>query len=245
MSERSVIVTGAAGGIGLATALRLHRDGYRVWGVDVKESAALAEVGIEQVTADLGVASEPGRVVAECVGDAALSSLVNAAGIASFERDVSALDTDEELWSRIQAVNLDGTRRMVAAAVPRMRGVEGAAIVNVASIAGVRTMDSPMDAYQVSKAGVVSLTRSLAIQLGPEGIRCNTVCPGAILTPMIEHLYVEEPARRTRMEQKTPLRRMGTPEDIASAIAWLLSAEASFVTATDLVVDGGWIAQIV
>jgi NAD(P)-dependent dehydrogenase (short-subunit alcohol dehydrogenase family) len=105
-------------------------------------------------------------------------------------------------------------------------------------------MDSPLDAYQVSKAAVVSLTRSLALQLGPEGIRANTVCPGAILTPMIAPLYVENPARRTDMEERTPIRRLGLPEDIANAIAFLLSEQASFITATDLVVDGGWTAQI-
>ncbi len=104
-------------------------------------------------------------------------------------------------------------------------------------------MDSPLDAYQVSKAALVSLTRSLALQLAPEGIRANTVCPGAILTPMIEPLYRESPARRTNMEERTPLGRLGFPTDIANAIRFLLSEEASFITATDLVVDGGWIAQ--
>jgi NAD(P)-dependent dehydrogenase (short-subunit alcohol dehydrogenase family) len=105
-------------------------------------------------------------------------------------------------------------------------------------------MDAPLDAYQVSKAAVVSLSRSLALQLGPEGIRVNTVCPGAILTPMIEPLYTHDPARRTNMEQRTPLRRLGMPEDIANAVSFLLSEQASFITATDLVVDGGWTAQI-
>jgi NAD(P)-dependent dehydrogenase (short-subunit alcohol dehydrogenase family) len=105
-------------------------------------------------------------------------------------------------------------------------------------------MDSPLDAYQVSKAAVVSLSHSLALQLGPEGIRCNTVCPGAILTPMIEYLYERSPERRDDMEARTPMRRLGLPEDIAGAVAFLLSEDASFITAIDLVVDGGWTAQI-
>ncbi|MGH3277076.1 MAG: SDR family NAD(P)-dependent oxidoreductase, partial [Streptosporangiaceae bacterium] len=98
-------------------------------------------------------------------------------------------------------------------------------------------------AYQVSKAAVVSLTRSLAEQLGPEGIRANTVCPGAILTPMTERLYTESPDRRASMEARTPLRRLGTPEDVASAVTFLLSSGASFITGIDLVVDGGWTIQ--
>ncbi|MFC6236400.1 SDR family NAD(P)-dependent oxidoreductase [Longivirga aurantiaca] len=242
----TAVVTGAGGGIGLVTALRLDRDGYRVWAVDVKDAAPeLAGTGIVAVRADLTDPAAPAALLAEHLGDDGLDALVNAAGVAFFDRDVSALDVDEELWSRTFAVNLDGMRRMSAAAVPYMRRTAGAAMVHVASIAGLRGMDSPMDAYQVSKAGVVSLSRSIAVQLGPEGIRSNTVCPGAVLTPMIAHLYDEAPERRTRMEGKTPLRRLGRPEDIAAAVRWLLSSEASFVTGTDLVVDGGWIAQIV
>jgi NAD(P)-dependent dehydrogenase (short-subunit alcohol dehydrogenase family) len=180
----------------------------------------------------------------QALGGSSLDYLVNAAGLALFDRDGSVLDTDEAVWDATFGVNLHALRHLTVAAVPLLRAGRGKSIVNVASTAGVRGMDSPLDAYQVSKAAVVSLTRSLALQLGPEGIRANTVCPGAILTPMVEPLYVESPARRTDMEQRTPMRRLGLPEDIASAIAFLLSEQASFITATDLVVDGGWTAQI-
>jgi NAD(P)-dependent dehydrogenase (short-subunit alcohol dehydrogenase family) len=161
-----------------------------------------------------------------------------------FDRDGSVLDIDEAVWETTLGVNLHALRRLLAAAMPDLRRGVGKSIVNVASTAAIRGMDSPLDAYQVSKAAVVSLTQSLALQLGPQGIRVNTVCPGAVLTPMIEPLYETNPARRTNMEQRTPLRRLGRPEDIANAIAFLLSEQASFITATDLVVDGGWTAQI-
>lgn len=239
------LVTGAGGGIGLACALRLAHDGYQVISLDLKEAPAeLLDAGVRHVMGDLSQPELPQHLLARELRDGPLQALVNAAGVAYFGRDVSALEPDEELWQRTMSINLDGMRRMTAAAVPYLRRSTGAVMVHVASIAGLRGMDSPMDAYQVSKAAVVSLSRSLAIQLGPEGIRSNTVCPGAVLTPMTTPLYQEEPARRTRMEQKTPLRRLGMPDDIAAAVSWLVSAEASFVTGTDLVVDGGWSAQL-
>ncbi|MCV7230165.1 SDR family NAD(P)-dependent oxidoreductase [Mycolicibacterium komossense] len=239
---RSALVTGAGGGIGLATATRLASDGIHVTATDVKPRPADLPRDVDYVTFDM-IAGSPAELLGALPGPT-LDYLVNAAGLALFDRDGSVLDTEEAVWDATLGVNLHGLRHLTAAAVPMLRAGQGRSVVNVASTAGVRGMDSPLDAYQVSKAAVVSLSRSLALQLGPEGIRVNTVCPGAILTPMIEPLYADNPGRRTDMEQRTPLRRLGTPADIANAIAFLLSDQASFITATDLIVDGGWIAQI-
>jgi NAD(P)-dependent dehydrogenase (short-subunit alcohol dehydrogenase family) len=101
-----------------------------------------------------------------------------------------------------------------------------------------------MDAYQVSKAGLISLSRALAVQLAGENIRSNTICPGAIETPMLAGIYEEDPGRRERMAAKTPIRRLGRPEEIAATCLHLLSDEAGFVTGTDAVVDGGWLAVL-
>jgi NAD(P)-dependent dehydrogenase (short-subunit alcohol dehydrogenase family) len=238
----NALVTGAGGGIGLATAARLATDGVAVVATDVKARPAELPANVNYLAFDL-LTGDPTELL-DALEAPTLDYLVNAAGLALFDRDGSVLDTDEAVWDATLGVNLHGLRHLTVAAVPLLRRGAGKSIVNVASTAGVRGMDSPLDAYQVSKAAVVSLTRSLALQLGPDGIRVNTVCPGAILTPMIEPLYEQNPDRRTDMEQRTPLRRLGTPDDIANAIAFLLSEQASFITATDLVVDGGWIAQI-
>lgn len=240
---RTALVTGAGGGIGAATVARLAADGVHVIATDIAERIPAVAADVDYVSFDL-LTGDP-QTLLSLIPGGALDYLVNAAGVALFDRDGSTLDVSESVWELTLGVNLHGMRRLTVAAVPYLRAGQGKSIVNVASIAGLRNMDSPLDAYQVSKAAVVSLTRSLALQLAPEGIRANTVCPGAILTPMIEPLYLENPARRTNMEERTPLGRMGFPVDIANAIRFLLSDEASFITATDLVVDGGWIAQTV
>jgi NAD(P)-dependent dehydrogenase (short-subunit alcohol dehydrogenase family) len=239
----AALVTGAGGGMGRAIAERLSARGSRVLAADLKPRPDDLDPAISYVAGDL---TEPGVIdglLASPVLNGSLDYLVNAAGVALWGRDGSALDMTEDAWRAVLAVNFDVTRQLTVKSVPLLRHGAGRSVVNIASIGGLRNMDSPFDAYQVSKAAVVSFTRSLAEQLGPVGIRCNTVCPGAILTPMIEHLYIESPERRTRMEARTPLRRLGTPHDIACAVTFLLSADASFITGIDLVVDGGWTIQ--
>jgi len=220
--------------------------GVRVVAVDVKEpvSDLLDSGDIKFLKEDLTDPAAIAKIIGAIPGDGSLDYLVNAAGVAWFERDGSAVDIGEDIWKSVMSINFDAMRRLSVAAVEPMRRGNGRSMVHIASIAGLRSMDSPLDAYQVSKAAVVSLSRALCLDLANDRIRSNTVCPGAILSPMIEDLYIEDPSRKTRMEDKTPLGRLGTPEDIAQAVTFLLSSRASFITGIDLVVDGGWIAQI-
>ncbi len=240
------LVTGAGGGIGEAVTLLLAGAGVSVVAVDLKgpSEAVAGHEGITYIREDLTDPDAIARILAALPGSGELDFLVNAAGVAWFERDGSTLDIPEQVWESVLSINFHAMRRLSAACVPHLRRGSGRAMVHVASIAGLRSMDSPLDAYQVSKAAVISLSRALALDVAADRIRSNTVCPGAVLSPMIEHLYVEDPARKVRMEEKTPLGRLGTPEDMAQAIVFLLSSKASFITGTDLVVDGGWIAQI-
>jgi NAD(P)-dependent dehydrogenase (short-subunit alcohol dehydrogenase family) len=243
---QTAVVTGAGGGIGEATARLLASAGVRVVAVDVKEpvSDLLDSGDIKFLKEDLTDPAAIAKIIGAIPSDGSLDYLVNAAGVAWFERDGSAVDIGEDIWKSVMSINFDAMRRLSVAAVEPMRRGNGRSMVHIASIAGLRSMDSPLDAYQVSKAAVVSLSRALCLDLANDRIRSNTVCPGAILSPMIEDLYIEDPSRKTRMEDKTPLGRLGTPEDIAQAVTFLLSSRASFITGIDLVVDGGWIAQI-
>ena len=172
-----------------------------------------------------------------------LDYVVNAAGVGWFDRDGSLVDIEPGVWGRVLDVNLTAAMHVSRCSIPLMRGA-GGALVHVASVAGLRNSDGPMDAYPVAKAGLISMSRAIALTYGPDSVRSNTVCPGAILTPMIEPLYAADPARRRRMEQRTPLRRLGTPGDVSAACLFLLSDAASFVTGIDLVVDGGWMLAL-
>jgi NAD(P)-dependent dehydrogenase (short-subunit alcohol dehydrogenase family) len=243
--DRVAFVTGAGGGMGYRIAADLARAGARVFAVDVKEPPAPDPVGANRsghywqfdITDEGRVAGALGEVFAAC---GRLDYVVNAAGVGWFDRDGSVADIDRDVWQRVLDVNLTAAMLVCRHAVPLVRRTGGGALVHVASVAGLRTADGPMDAYQVSKAGLISLSRALALQYGPAGIRSNTICPGAILTPMIQPLYDEDPARAERMASRTPLRRLGTVADVSSACQFLLSDEASFITGADLVVDGGW-----
>jgi NAD(P)-dependent dehydrogenase (short-subunit alcohol dehydrogenase family) len=241
-ANRSAIVTGAGGGIGLEIARRLSEEGAALVAVDLKERPGDLPSRCVFLQGDVTDRGLPAQVVERSLAvHGGLDYLVNAAGVAWFGRDCSVLNMDDDLWSRVLEINLTAAMRFARASAPALRERRGA-MVHIASIAGLRGMDDPMDAYQVSKAGLISLSRGLAIALAGEGVRSNTVCPGAVDTPLVADIYAEDPRRRDRMAARTPLGRLGTAADVAEACLYLLSDAAGFVTGTDLVIDGGWLS---
>jgi NAD(P)-dependent dehydrogenase (short-subunit alcohol dehydrogenase family) len=255
-SGLTAIITGAGGGMGLAIAADLADRGAHVVGVDLKEAPDRFPANGLYVRGDVSDPElAPAAVATALTGseDGNIDLLVNAAGVAWLDdpglpvppfRDGSIVDSDPEGWKRVLDINLTGPMLFARAVLPIMREHRSGSMVHIASIAGLRLADGALDAYQVSKAGLISLSRAIAAQYGPEGIRSNTVCPGAIATPMIAGIYENDPAREVLMAQRVPLRRVGTPEDVCSAVAYLLSGASSFVTGTDLVVDGGWLTNM-
>lgn len=241
---RTAVITGAAGGTGCAIALGLAAEGGRIVAVDLEEPSEGLPDGCVFVRGDVTDPELPAVTVERALAAyGGIDYLVNAAGVAWFGRDCSALDMRDELWERVLAINLTAPMRFARACGPALRERRGA-MVHIASVAGLRGMDEPMDAYQVSKAGLVSLSRGLAMALAADGVRSNTICPGAIDTPMLAPIYADDPRRRERMATRTPVRRLGTPGDVVEACLYLLSDAASFVTGIDLVVDGGWLAML-
>lgn len=247
---RNAIVTGAGGGIGLACAVMLAQNGVHVTAADLKVMPdALGEFA-DRVAYVCGDITDD-AVIRECAdrSEAAggVDYLVTSAGVFSPD-DGSMLGLDDEVVNRVMQVNVFSAIGLVRETLPRLKQSPAPAMVHVASMVGLRNMENifdggPSDAYQLSKAAMVSASRSLAMQLARDGIRCNTVCPGSVVSPMTAEIY-SDPERVAAMEARSPLGRIGQPEDIAGACMFLLSDQASFVTGIDLVVDGGQMAKL-
>ena len=242
--RRCALATGASRGIGRAVAAALAREGWPVC-VNYLERREAAESLVAELraqgraamafqadVADREAVEAMVRAAAEALGPVEL--LVNNAGIS---RQGLFQDLGDEDWDRLLAVNLTGPRNAIQAVLPHMLGEKRGCVVNISSMWGLRGASCEA-AYAATKAGLIGLTRSLALELAPSGIRVNCVAPGCVETDMVRVLGEET---RAMLVEETPLGRLGRPEDIAEAVAFLASEKAAFITGQVLTADGGFI----
>ncbi|CAI8031182.1 Cyclopentanol dehydrogenase [Geodia barretti] len=254
LESKVALISGGARGQGAAEARLFAREGAAVVIGDIRDEdglkleAEIRELGGQATCVHLDVTEQDQwqSAVSQAVDQyGKLDILVNNAGITGMEggglTSTKIDGTDAELWDRIMAVNSKGVFLGTRTAIPAMRAAGGGSIINISSIAGIVAI-APAAAYAASKGSVRLLTKSTAVQYGREGIRCNSVHPGFIETAMTE-LRLSVPGAREQAIAETPIRRIGTVDDIANGVLFLASDESSFMTGSELVLDGGWTAQ--
>jgi NAD(P)-dependent dehydrogenase (short-subunit alcohol dehydrogenase family) len=248
--DRVAIVTGAGSGIGRACALAFAKEGARVVAADVDTAGNDQTVSMIRQNAgeamavycDVSLSVDVQEMVRQAItAYGRLDFACNNAGVGGMSKPSGEYPEDE--WRRIIDINLTGVWLCMRYQIPEMLKNGGGAIINVASILGhVGFANAP--AYVAAKHGVVGLTKTAAIEYGTQGIRINAVCPAFIYTPLLEHAGITEGSDLyNHIADLHPMKRMGTPEEVADMVTWLCSDHASFVTGVPMLVDGGYVAQ--
>ena len=249
LKNKVVIITGAASGIGAASALAFAREGASVVVADVQISRGeelVSRIHAEDgraifVKCDVSLESDVKNMVNKTIDKFGhLDCAFNNAGVEGESGDTTMCSNEN--WDKVMNINLKGVWLCMKYQIPEMLKKGGGAIVNCSSVAGVVGF-SGIPAYTASKHGVIGLTQAAALEFASKNIRINAICPGVIQTPMIERFTHGEAQATKSLMDGEPVGRMGLPTEIAAAALWLCSETSSFVTGHPLVVDGGWVAR--
>ena len=249
LKGKVAIVTGASGGVGKSIARRLASEGCRVvlMGRNRDRLAkAAAETGDKKntlaIVADITKEAEVLSAIEQTLSSFdRIDILVNNAG--TINDPVNFHESSDDDWDELIDTNLVGMFRMTKAVIPLMIKNKGGSIVNISSVLGLRAIPKvPLSVYGATKAGVIMFSKSIAVEYGHDGIRCNCVCPSTIKSSLIEP-YLQDEGAKKMLESTFPLRRIGNPDDIAGAVNYLCSDDAGWVTGTVLMVDGGVTAK--
>ena len=247
LADKVCVITGGGGGMGRVAALMFAQEGAKVVVAEVSQEAgdgtvqAVTDAGGQASAVETDVSKEDdARAMVQHAIDTygRIDVLYNNAGIMP-AADHSVVDTDVAIWDKVMAVNVRGVFLGCKFAIPRMVEQGSGSIINIASFVALLGCSVPQDAYTSSKGAILSLTRSLAVQFGPNGVRSNAICPGPVETPLLmDWLVKDEEARRIRLA-RNPTGRFGKPEEIVNMALYLASDESRWTNGASLVVDGG------
>jgi NAD(P)-dependent dehydrogenase (short-subunit alcohol dehydrogenase family) len=242
LDNKVTIITGAASGIGLATARRFAREGAKVVVADLAEtegSALADELGGTYVNVNVADETSVQAMYAKVISVyGGIDVLFNNAGISPADDD-SILTTGLDAWRRVQDVNLTSVYLCCKYGIPHLLERGGGSIINTASFVAVLGSATSQISYTASKGGVLALSRELGVQFARQGIRVNALCPGPVNTPLLRELFAKDPERAARRLVHVPMGRFAEPDEIAKAVVFLASDDSSFITASTFLVDGG------
>jgi NAD(P)-dependent dehydrogenase (short-subunit alcohol dehydrogenase family) len=242
LDGKVAVITGAASGIGRASARRFAAEGAHVVVADLDKDGGTAlaeEIGGLFVRADVTDADDVQAMYAAAIDRfGGLDVCFNNAGISPPDDD-SILETGLDAWRRVQEVNLTSVYLCCKYGIPHLLERGGGAVINTASFVAVMGAATSQISYTASKGGVLAMSRELGVQFARQGVRVNALCPGPVNTPLLRELFAEDPERAARRLVHVPMGRFAEPEEIAAAACFLASDDASFITASTFLVDGG------
>jgi len=243
---KSAIVSGASGGMGIECVKKLNEAGLKVLMLDLKDPPVSFLKKNNQTVfkkVDVTNSAKLKKIINKFYTEnKSIDYLVNTTGVLWFNKDVSAIQIDFKVWDRVFEINLKSMAYLSKLIIPKMKKNKFGSLVHISSIDALTGDNKPQDAYGASKAAMVRLSKSLAIQFASYNIRSNIILPGPIETPM-QNRWKNNLKAKKQLSKIIPLQRIGKPQDIANAILFLLSDQGSYVTGTEIIVDGGLTAR--
>jgi 3-oxoacyl-[acyl-carrier protein] reductase len=243
---KSAVVTGACGGMGIECVKMLNKAGLKVLMLDIKKPPVNFLTKYKRAEfkkIDVTNFDELKKIINQFyLKNKSIDYLVNTTGVLWFDKDISSTQINFDVWDRVFEINLKSMAYLSKLIIPKMKKNKFGSMVHVSSIDALSGDDKPQDAYGASKAAMIRLSKSLAIQFASYNIRSNILLPGPIETPMQDR-WKKNPKAKKQLSRMIPLQRIGKPKDIANTILFLLSNEGSYITGTEITVDGGLTAK--